>query len=186
MMTRVRDQRGFTVAEMLVSAAVIALIMGGLLSLLMSGQQSYLAGANRAEAQQNSRLVLERGVDALSTRSIAEAAQVPVASLYQYFADKESVLLSLVDRDTKARQKAATVRVDVGGLQLIDPDEVGGRPAPGQGHLHYRVDGGPVVATLSTKLSFHELAPGSHVIYVSNPAAVAGGGSPRRPRGRLS
>jgi prepilin-type N-terminal cleavage/methylation domain-containing protein len=67
MMTRVRDQRGFTVAEMLVSAAVIALIMGGLLSLLMSGQQSYLAGANRAEAQQNSRLVLERMVRELRT-----------------------------------------------------------------------------------------------------------------------
>lgn len=46
-----------------------------------------------------SRLVLDRGVDALSTRSIAEAASVPVASLYQYFADKEAVLLSLVDRD---------------------------------------------------------------------------------------
>lgn len=63
----VRNQGGFTVAEMLVSAAVIALIMGGLLTLLMSGQQSYLAGANRAEAQQNARLVLERLVRELRT-----------------------------------------------------------------------------------------------------------------------
>lgn len=46
-----------------------------------------------------SRLVLERGVEQMSTRAIAEAADVPVASLYQYFADKEAVLLSLAERD---------------------------------------------------------------------------------------
>ena len=67
MMARTRNEAGFTAAEMLVSAAVIAIIMAGLLSLLMSGQQSYLAGANRAEAQQNSRLVVERMVRELRT-----------------------------------------------------------------------------------------------------------------------
>ncbi len=44
-------------------------------------------------------LVLSEGVDALTTRAIAESAQVPVASLYQYFADIEDVLLALVERD---------------------------------------------------------------------------------------
>lgn len=45
------------------------------------------------------RLVVERGVEALTTRDIAEAAGAPVASLYQYFADKEDVLLALAQRD---------------------------------------------------------------------------------------
>lgn len=45
------------------------------------------------------RLVVDRGVDALSTRDIAAAAGAPVASLYQYFADKEAVLLALAQRD---------------------------------------------------------------------------------------
>lgn len=45
------------------------------------------------------RLVVERGVDALTTREIALASGVPVASLYQYFADKEDVLLALAERD---------------------------------------------------------------------------------------
>ncbi|RYJ06587.1 MAG: TetR/AcrR family transcriptional regulator [Actinomycetales bacterium] len=45
------------------------------------------------------RLVVDRGVEALTTRDIAEAAGAPVASLYQYFADKEDVLLALAQRD---------------------------------------------------------------------------------------
>lgn len=44
------------------------------------------------------RLVVERGVESLSTRGISEAAGVPVASLYQYFADKDDVLVALVER----------------------------------------------------------------------------------------
>jgi len=44
-------------------------------------------------------VVLEHGVEAVSTREIARVAGVPVASLYQYFADKEEVLLALVERD---------------------------------------------------------------------------------------
>lgn len=45
------------------------------------------------------RLVVTRGVEALTTRDIAAAAEVPVASLYQYFSDKEDVLLALAERD---------------------------------------------------------------------------------------
>lgn len=44
-------------------------------------------------------LVVERGVEALTTRDIADAAGVPVASLYQYFADKDDVLVALAARD---------------------------------------------------------------------------------------
>jgi AcrR family transcriptional regulator len=44
-------------------------------------------------------LVVSQGVDALTTRDIAAAADVPVASLYQYFSDKEDVLLALAARD---------------------------------------------------------------------------------------
>ena len=44
-------------------------------------------------------LVVAEGVEGLTTRSIAESAGLPVASLYQYFADKEAVLLALCERD---------------------------------------------------------------------------------------
>jgi AcrR family transcriptional regulator len=46
--------------------------------------------------------VVAQGVEAVGTRSIAESAGVPVASLYQYFADKDDILLALVERDIEA------------------------------------------------------------------------------------
>jgi len=63
----VRSQAGYTLAELLVTSAVVALVLGGLLTLLTSGQQTYLVGTNRAEAQQTSRLVIHRMVQELRT-----------------------------------------------------------------------------------------------------------------------
>ncbi|HET6890757.1 MAG TPA: hypothetical protein VFH31_06620, partial [Pyrinomonadaceae bacterium] len=65
---------------------------------------------------------------------------------------------TLVDAEKKAAQKAATVQVKTTGIRLIDPATVGEKPRAGQGHLHYQVDGGPIIATTATKLSFHELS----------------------------
>jgi len=63
------------------------------------------------------RLVVERGVEALSTRDIAQAAGVPVASLYQYFADKEAVLLALAARDMEEMDNQ--VVEDLAGLDVL-------------------------------------------------------------------
>jgi hypothetical protein len=83
-------------------------------------------------------------------------------------AQKETSTLTakLVDAEKKAQQKAATVDVKVTGIKLIDPATVNEKPATGQGHLHYQVDDGPVIATTTTKLSFHGLASGPHKIVV--------------------
>lgn len=63
------------------------------------------------------RLVVERGVEALSTRDIADAAQVPVASLYQYFADKEDLLLALAQRDME--EMDAQVAADLAEVEVL-------------------------------------------------------------------
>ncbi len=52
--------------------------------------------------------VVHQGVEALGTRGIADAAGVPVASLYQYFADKDDILLALVERDLAAMDRLIT------------------------------------------------------------------------------
>lgn len=73
----------------------------------------------------------------------------------------------LVDAQKKAQQKAATVDVKVTGIKIIDPAEANEKPVAGQGHLHYQVDDGPIIATTTMKLSFHGLTPGAHKIVVT-------------------
>jgi hypothetical protein len=72
----------------------------------------------------------------------------------------------LVDPEKKAKGQAATVEVKVTNLKLVDPGSVGEQPSKGQGHLHYQLDDGPVVATPTPKLSYHGLKPGKHTIVV--------------------
>ncbi|HEY3065377.1 MAG TPA: prepilin-type N-terminal cleavage/methylation domain-containing protein [Methylomirabilota bacterium] len=54
------SDRGYTLAELLVALAVAGIVMSGLLSMLMAGQQSYLVGTNQIEAQQNLRIAIGR------------------------------------------------------------------------------------------------------------------------------
>jgi Family of unknown function (DUF6130) len=73
---------------------------------------------------------------------------------------------TLVDAENKAKKKEATVEVKVTGLELIDPAKVNEMSKKGQSHIHYQVDDGPIIATTTTKLSFHGLTPGPHKIVV--------------------
>jgi hypothetical protein len=95
------------------------------------------------------------------SRSIIVALSLafPLAAL----AADPSLSVSLVDREQNARKQGASVVATVTGLELVEP----GQPKAGEGHLHYRVDGGPVIATTATKLGFHALTPGSHRIEVA-------------------
>ncbi|MGZ4447031.1 MAG: TetR/AcrR family transcriptional regulator [Nocardioides sp.] len=68
------------------------------------------------------RLVVEQGVESLTTRDIAEAAGAPVASLYQYFADKEDVLLALAQRDMD--EMDAQVATDLADLRVLSVESV--------------------------------------------------------------
>jgi hypothetical protein len=79
---------------------------------------------------------------------------------------KAVMTAKLIDPDKKASARAATVEVTVSGVELTDPAVSNEKPVPGQGHLHYQLDKGPVIATPTAKLSFHELAPGPHTILI--------------------
>ena len=78
-----------------------------------------------------------------------------------------SLTVKLVDADKKAQKKSATVSVQVRGLKIVDPASAKEQSIKGQGHLHYRIDNGPVIATTATKLSFHELSSGPHSFTVT-------------------
>lgn len=83
------------------------------------------------------------------------------------FAAGPTMTAKMVDQEAKSKKKEATISVEVKGLKLVDPASAREKPAPGQGHLHYRLDNGPIIATTATKLSFHEMSSGPHVIAVA-------------------
>jgi prepilin-type N-terminal cleavage/methylation domain-containing protein len=66
-----RDQRGFTLTELLVVATVLGMILAGVVLIQMQGQQAYVAGSHRVEVQQNNRAALE-----LITRELRSAQAV--------------------------------------------------------------------------------------------------------------
>lgn len=70
-----KNENGYTLAELLTSMAVIGLLMAGLFLTLQQGQAAYLFGAGRAEVQQNARVALD-----LLMRELRTGAQVSAAS----------------------------------------------------------------------------------------------------------
>ncbi|MBI3030699.1 MAG: prepilin-type N-terminal cleavage/methylation domain-containing protein [Candidatus Rokubacteria bacterium] len=52
--------RGFTLAEVLVGLALVGIVLLMLMGLLQQGEQAYLVGTRRLEAQQSARVALDR------------------------------------------------------------------------------------------------------------------------------
>ena len=80
-MTRLaRDQHGFTLAELIVVIAILGVMLAGLVTVQMQGQQSYLIGSHRVEAQQNGRVALEMMIRELrSNPNGSRALLLPLA-----------------------------------------------------------------------------------------------------------
>jgi prepilin-type N-terminal cleavage/methylation domain-containing protein len=73
-----RDQRGFTLTELLVVATVLGMILAGVVLVQQQGQQAYLFGSHRVEVQQNNRAALELMVREL--RSAQSVTAIPSAT----------------------------------------------------------------------------------------------------------
>lgn len=68
----VSDERGYTLAEMLVACAIVGLVMAGMLGLVTSGQQAYWFGTTQVDGQQTVRVAIER-----MAKEIREAGYEP-------------------------------------------------------------------------------------------------------------
>jgi AcrR family transcriptional regulator len=90
---------------------------GGAASKRRVPQQTRSRGRVARVLEATGDLVVADGVEKVNTRVIASAAGIPVASLYQYFADKEEILLALVERDLA--EMDAQVATDLADLSLL-------------------------------------------------------------------
>eukprot|EP00439_Symbiodinium_sp_Y106_P088642 s1_g1178.t1 len=77
----------------------------------------------QARSQARYNLILEtardligtHGNDAVSVRDIASVADIPIASIYQYFPDKNAILWSLVDERLSALEHEVETRLNAAG-----------------------------------------------------------------------
>lgn len=102
----------------------------------------------------------------LATGVTAQEPGQPTSKEKASIETKAQLTAELVDAEKNGARGAATVAVKVIGLSLTDPAAAKEVPKAGQGHLHYQLDDGPVVATTAPKLSFHGLKPGEHRVVV--------------------
>jgi prepilin-type N-terminal cleavage/methylation domain-containing protein len=119
------SQRGFSLAELLVVTAVLAVILTGVTGLLIQGQAAYLRGSNRVEAQQNARVVMT-----LMSRELRAACAVSsLSSTTIEFTMVEPSRASTVECSSPDPNDILTVRYAFSGSTVFRIAATGGLPA---------------------------------------------------------
>ena len=80
---------------------------------------------------------------------------------------KATLTVQLLNQDKESKEGAAEVQVMAKNIKLVDPSKSGEMAKSGQGHIHYQMDSGLIIATPASKLEFHGLAPGKHTLTVT-------------------
>lgn len=80
-----RNERGFTLAELLVAFAMLALILGGVLTVHHRAVQTYVAGSNRTGVQQGARIALERVAHEIRNACLPAGGQIVSAATANSF-----------------------------------------------------------------------------------------------------
>src|SRR4029434_8473811 len=115
--TALRDERGFTLTELLVVTAVLGLVLTGLVLVQQRGQEAYSFGAPRVEVQQNNRSALELMVREL--RSAKSVIAIPSASNLT-FQDADGVTKQYqLSGTTLNRTVDGTTTPLIGGVQTL-------------------------------------------------------------------
>ncbi|HZP38773.1 MAG TPA: prepilin-type N-terminal cleavage/methylation domain-containing protein [Methylomirabilota bacterium] len=88
------NERGYTLAEMMVVCAIVGLVMASLLGLVMTGQRAYWYGTTQVDAQQTARVAVERMVKEIREAGYYPQAPTPITTgacatmlCYQYSFD---------------------------------------------------------------------------------------------------
>lgn len=121
MQTTLRDQRGFTLTELLVVAAVLGMILAAVVLVQQQGQQAYIFGSHRVEVQQNNRAALELMLREL--RSATSVTAVPSATNLTFLDENGNTIQyqisgALLNRTITVAGTATTTPL-IGGVQTL-------------------------------------------------------------------
>jgi prepilin-type N-terminal cleavage/methylation domain-containing protein len=112
-----RDQLGFSLAELLVVVAILGLMLSGLLVVQMHGQQSYLMGSRRVEAQQNGRVALD--LMARELRSAQSVTAIPSGTDMTFVDGTGAAIQYQLAGTTINRITGAVTSPLIGGVQTF-------------------------------------------------------------------
>jgi prepilin-type N-terminal cleavage/methylation domain-containing protein len=113
------NERGFSLSELLVALVLIAMIMTGLWTIQQQGQQAYLFGQSRVEAQQNARVALDRLTTELrSATSITTATSCDTGSNDITFVDQNGTSLRYDLSGTNLRRYVSTATPDADSVVI--------------------------------------------------------------------
>ncbi len=85
-LTTLRNQSGFTLAELLIACAVVGVVLAGTFVALQGGQNAYQYGSGRVEVQQNARTAVDRMAHDLRSGSVVTACSATSVT-FQYIDD---------------------------------------------------------------------------------------------------
>ena len=74
------NERGYTLAEMLVVCAIVGLVMASLLGLVITGQKAFWYGTTQVDAQQTARVAVERMVKEIREAGYDPQAPIPITT----------------------------------------------------------------------------------------------------------
>jgi prepilin-type N-terminal cleavage/methylation domain-containing protein len=112
------NERGFTLAELLVVTAVLGLILAGVVVVQQRGQEAYLFGSHRVEVQQNNRAALELMVREL--RSAKAVTAIPAATNLTFVDSNDVTMQYQLSGTTLNRTAAGTTTPLIGGVQTLN------------------------------------------------------------------
>jgi prepilin-type N-terminal cleavage/methylation domain-containing protein len=113
----IRNERGFTLTELLVVMAVLGIVLAGVFVIQQQGTQSYLIGASRVEVQQNARTTLELMVREL--RSAQSVTALGGASDVSFVDQTGATIRYQLVGTTLNRSVNGTAAALVGGVQTL-------------------------------------------------------------------
>ena len=122
-MDRVRDERGLTLAELLVVVAAIGLLLAGALAIQQSGFYLYFFGSSRVETLQNARTALARMARELKAASSVSSNPLSASDLQfsglDVVGNTVTIRYQLVGSDLQRTEGANPAEILIGGVEAL-------------------------------------------------------------------